>query len=362
MESEGPALGSLDTTLVSEDTALVSEGIALLSKDTALVLETQLVSEYTVLVSLDTALVSRMIQSFCAEDQGFLSEAVQFPFGFASWRRMIQSFCAEDQGFLSEAVQFPFGFASWRRMIQNFCAEVQGFLSKAVQFPFGFARWRRMIQSFCAEDQGFLSGAVQFPFGFASWRKGEPDVSMQKFKASFRKRSNSLSGRAFRECDPNVSVRRIEASFRERGNSLSGNPCLASLGPGCSANGRFGPDRQLHGYCKAGIAGVYAPRAVFPSLSSGPRCSASWLVWTRRLGLLVFDVVPRAVLLLVSQAPDARHLGRLGPQDSVEVHRCNSWTKFAPYLLLCYEGLGPDCALHSLVFRCCSSSRSSISL
>ena len=34
-----------------------------------------------------------------------------------------------------------------------------------------------------------------------------------------------------------------------------------------------------------------------------------------------FDVVPRAVLLLVSQAPGARHHGRLGPQDSVEVHR-----------------------------------------
>ena len=30
-----------------------------------------------------------------------------------------------------------------------------------------------------------------------------------------------------------------------------------------------------------------------------------------------FDVVPRAVLLLVSQAPDARHHGRHGPQDSV---------------------------------------------
>ena len=33
----------------------------------------------------------------------------------------------------------------------------------------------------------------------------------------------------------------------------------------------------------------------------------------------VFDVVPRAVLFLVSLAPDARHHGRLGPQDSVEV-------------------------------------------
>ena len=43
-----------------------------------------------------------------------------------------------------------------------------------------------------------------------------------------------------------------------------------------------------------------------------------------------FDVVPRAVLLLVSQVPDARHHGRLGPQDSVEVYRCSSWTRFSP--------------------------------
>ena len=63
-----------------------------------------------------------------------------------------------------------------------------------------------------------------------------------------------------------------------------------------------------------------------------------------------FDVVPRAVLLLVSQAPDARHHGRRGPQDSVEVHRCSSWTRFSPCPLLCYECRGPDSALHSLAF------------
>ena len=74
-----------------------------------------------------------------------------------------------------------------------------------------------------------------------------------------------------------------------------------------------------------------------------------------------FDVVPRAVLLLVSQAPDARHHGRLGPQDSVEVHRCSSWTRFSPCPLLCYVCLGPDSVLHSGVsavavlhgLRCC---------
>ena len=63
-----------------------------------------------------------------------------------------------------------------------------------------------------------------------------------------------------------------------------------------------------------------------------------------------FDVVPRAVLLLVSQAPDACHDGRLGPQDSVEVHRCSSWTGFSPCPLLCYVCLGPDSVLHSLAF------------
>ena len=63
-----------------------------------------------------------------------------------------------------------------------------------------------------------------------------------------------------------------------------------------------------------------------------------------------FDVVPRAVLVLVSQAPDARHHGRLGPQDSAEVHRCSSWTRFSLCPLLCYECRGPDSALHSLAF------------
>ena len=74
-----------------------------------------------------------------------------------------------------------------------------------------------------------------------------------------------------------------------------------------------------------------------------------------------FDVVPRAVFLLVSQAPDARHLGRHGPQDSVEVHRCSSWTRFSLCPLLCYVCLGPDSVLLSGVFpvavlhgpRCC---------
>ena len=43
------------------------------------------------------------------------------------------------------------------------------------------------------------------------------------------------------------------------------------------------------------------------------------------------------------QAPDARHHGRLGPQDSVEAHRCSSWTRFFS-MPVGYECLGPDSA------------------
>ena len=49
-------------------------------------------------------------------------------------------------------------------------------------------------ERFCAKDRGFLSGAMQFPFGFAQWRKGDPSISVRRIKASFRKRSSSLSG------------------------------------------------------------------------------------------------------------------------------------------------------------------------
>ena len=44
-----------------------------------------------------------------------------------------------------------------------------------------------------------------------------------------------------------------------------------------------GPARRQQRQCHvAGFPGDVSPRAVFPSLSSGPRCSASWPVWTRR--------------------------------------------------------------------------------
>ena len=63
---------------------------------------------------------------------------------------------------------------------------------------------------------------------------------------------------------------------------------------------------------------------------------------TEYLSLFKDYEIPRAVLLVLSQAPDARHLGRYGPQDSVEVHRCSSWTRFSPCPLLSYVCLDPD--------------------
>ena len=160
---------------------------------------------------------------------------------------------------------------------------------------------------------------------------------------------------------PNVSVRRIEASFRKRGNSLSGNPCLASLGPGCSADGRFGPDGQLHWYCKAGIAGVYAPRAVFLSLSSGPRCSASWLVWTRRLALLVLTL---SLALCSSWCLTPQMPVILAGLDHRTVWRFTGAVLGQGFLhaRCCATSVLVQTVLYTVWrFRSCSSSRSSIS-
>ena len=79
---------------------------------------------------------------------------------------------------------------------------IQTFLCGGSRLPFGSGAIpfrvcklaKRRSKRFCAEDRGFLSEAVQFPFGFASWRKGDPNVSVRRIEASFRKRGNSLSG------------------------------------------------------------------------------------------------------------------------------------------------------------------------
>ena len=79
-------------------------------------------------------------------------------------------------------------------------------------------------------------------------------------------------------------------------------------------------DRRL------GLLVVYdAPRAVLPSLSSGPRCPSSWPAWTT---------------------------GQLEPC------RCSSWTRFSTCPLLCNVWChGPDS--QCWWFRSCRSSRSS---
>ena len=79
---------------------------------------------------------------------------------------------------------------------------IQTFLCGGSRLPFGSGEIsfrvcklaKRRSKRFCAEVRGFLSEAVQFPFGFASWRKGDPNVSVRRIEASFRKRCNSLSG------------------------------------------------------------------------------------------------------------------------------------------------------------------------
>ena len=100
-------------------------------------------------------------------------------------------------------------------------------------------------------------------------------------------------------------------------------------------HGRYGPEGQLFGESLAvactmlGFSGVSAPRAVcpvfgdvpravFPFLSSGPRCPSSWLAWTT---------------------------------GQMEVHRCSSWTRFSTCPLLCYVWChGPDSAVYCLAF------------
>ena len=79
---------------------------------------------------------------------------------------------------------------------------IQTFLCGGSRLPFGSEAIpfrvcklaKRRSKRLSAEDRGFLSEAVQFPFGFANWRKGDPNVSVRRIEASFRKRGNSLSG------------------------------------------------------------------------------------------------------------------------------------------------------------------------
>ena len=132
-------------------------------------------------------------------------------------------------------------------------------------------------------------------------------------------------------------------------------------------------------------------------LTTGPRCSTSWPVRNRRTvtcslcARLVFLAILHLALCFLpclqardgrhygrygpegffrhvqglvcwvltmslalcsswlSQAQDVRHHDRHGPQDSVEVHRCSSWTRSFSCPLVCYEWRhGPDSAENCL--------------
>ena len=107
------------------------------------------------------------------------------------------------QTFLCGGSRLPFGSGEISFSGLQFGEKtIQTFLCGGLRLPFGSGAIpfrvcklaKRRSKRFCAEDRDFLSEAVQFPFGFASWQKGDPNVSVRRIEASFRKRCNSLSG------------------------------------------------------------------------------------------------------------------------------------------------------------------------
>ena len=187
-----------------------------MSEDTALVSRTQFSCSKTQLSC------RRMRTQFsCSKTQQFgFASWLQFPFGFASWRvhqkctrseRMIQT-CFSCGGHSSRVGGHSVSENQFRGRHSSGCNSLSGlqvgekaiqtFLCGGSRLPFGSGAIpfrvcklaKRRSKRFCAEDRGFLSEAVQFPFGFASWRKGDPNVSVRRIEASFRKRGNSLSG------------------------------------------------------------------------------------------------------------------------------------------------------------------------
>ena len=141
-------------------------------------------------------------------------------------------------------------------------------------------------------------------------RYGNPSSASSSKRKRKKRRKRKLP-----KSSSGVRIRRCGQGFRSRALLFSGAQCslLLTTGPRCSTSWpvRNRSTVNVLLMCKVGFPGYFAPRAVFPSLSSGPRCSALWPVWTRRifsacarLGLLVFDDVPRAVLLLVVSGPN----------------------------------------------------------
>ena len=161
---------------------------------------------------------------------------------------------------------------------------IQTFLCGGSRLPFGSGAIpfrvcklaKRRSKRFCAEDRGFLSEAVQFPFGFASWRKGDPNVSVRRIEASFRKRGNSLSG----------NLRSVPGVHRECTGSAPGvhQECTrtrsARSAPGVSATGMHQECTRSLGHLFWGPVGL---------LRSAPVHDMA--TWEYLLGLLVFSAV-----------------------------------------------------------------------
>ena len=88
--------------------------------------------------------------------------------------------------------------------------------------------------------------------------------------------------------------------------SFGGRPKLPSFMDGMDKMDSFIARRRSRQW-QAGLAG-FVPRAVSLSLSSGPRCPASWPVWIRStvmsvLVLFAGECAPRAVFLSLSSGP-----------------------------------------------------------
>ena len=71
---------------------------------------------------------------------------------------------------------------------------------------------------------------------------------------------------------------------------------------------------------------------------------STWLVFLVTVHLALYSfVVLRPLMLDI--------MGGLDQKDSLEVHRCSSWTRFSTCPLLCYVWChGPDSAVHCLAF------------
>ena len=80
-------------------------------------------------------------------------------------KRRSKRFCAEDRGFLSEAVQFPFGFASWRKGDPNVSVRrIEASFRMRCNSLSGLQVGEKAIQTFLCEGSGLPFGSGAIPF------------------------------------------------------------------------------------------------------------------------------------------------------------------------------------------------------